>query len=304
MPIPPPAGIPLGLTSASPSVITPQTLATQLEDVGLSCSEITPQTLQQYIDEVNSQLPMGDTESYAISAPAGTITQDRLPAGVELDPAALQRSYDPPAGTIYGAMPPNVTAGIGNWTENDAAEGWSANLEVIQFPAHFDWLMSQRDTNGFDGTVDNPPAYTGYYANAEAIQKLFINVAVNASSVVVQGIDQTTMSAVFSNVIQPLADANLSNYDQTGSRVIMLVENYNTSTGAADAIGVVAVDWRLQITDYKRKSKDGGDTHWTVLTISSRAATYSDVVLLCTHYFAVLAQFGINPTTAPTCRRV
>ena len=112
------------------------------------------------------------------------------------------------------------------------------------------------------------------------------------------------MTAVFSNAIQPLQDATLNNYDQSSSRAIMLVENYNQSTGAADAIGVVSVDWRLQISDWQRKTKDGGDTHPTVLTISARSALYSDVALLCKHYFAVLTQFGIDPGSAPTCRKI
>jgi hypothetical protein len=101
-----------------------------------------------------------------------------------------------------------------------------------------------------------------------------------------------------------LADANLTNYDEPGSRAIMLVENYNQTTGYADAIGVVSVDWRLQITDWQRKTKEGGDTHPTVLNISARSALYSDVTLLCQHYSAVLKQFGIDPNQAPKCRTV
>jgi hypothetical protein len=162
--------------------------------------------------------------------------------------------------------------------------------------------MSNNESNGFAGVVDNPPAYTGNYPNAAAIQNLFINVGVTASSTLVKGIDKDAMTATFSNAIQPLADANLKNYDQSGSRAIMLVENYNTTTGYADAVGVVSVNWRLQISDWQRKSKDGGDTHPTVLTVNARSVLYSDVNLLCQHYNAVLTQFGIDPQTAPSCR--
>lgn len=304
MPIPPASQIRLSLDAADPSRLDQETLQAQLKDMGLSCSEITPESLKQYIAEVESQLQIGQVQSYAILAPAGTVAPHTMPRALAarrmLNATEIMRSA--PVGSVAAAVGVLEEAAIGNWTENDSAQGYSPNLQVIQYKDHFDWLMSQSGSNAFPGIVDNPPAYTGNYDNAAAIQKLFINVGVTASSTVVKGIDQNTMTAVFSNAIQPLADATLSNYDQPGSRAIMLVENYNTSTGYADAVGVVSVDWRLQISDYQRKTKDGGDTHPTVLTISARSVLYSDVNLLCSHYNAVLKQFGIDPSQAPSCR--
>jgi hypothetical protein len=307
LPIPPPPGVPISLSAATPSVINPDSLKTQLENVGLDCSEITTQFLQEKIVEVNSQLQRGQIQSFAILAPAGSVQTNTLPPSLAADAdlvarQAAERQADPEVGSLAAVMSESQEAAIGNWTENDRAQGYAPNLEVIQWPAHFEWLMSQKDSNAFPGIVDAPPAYTGNYPNAAAIQKLFINVAYSASSTVVAGIDQATMESVFSNVIQPLSDANLKNYNQPGSRTIMLVENYNTTTGYADAVGAVTVDWRLQISEYKRKTKHGGDTHPTVLTVSSRSVLYSDVALLCQHYNAVLKQFGIDPTTAPNCR--
>jgi len=310
MPIPPPAGISLDLAPATPSKLDAATLCQQLENIGLSCAQITDQNLQQYISEVETQLADGTVQSFMITAPSGTVAPDTLPAELDaveepsLHLMTAPAPAEPPVGSLAAAMPPNQTAAVGNWTENDAAQGWAPNLAVIQFQSHFDWLMTQAGSIGFSGIVDAPPAYTGNYPNAQAIQNLFVNVGVTASSTVVKGIDRDTMTAVFSNAIQPLADANLTNYDQPGSRSIMLVENYNQSTGYADAIGVVSVDWRLQITDWQRKTKEGGDTHPTVLNISARSALYSDVTLLCQHYSAVLNQFGIDPNQAPKCRTV
>jgi len=310
MPIPPPAGILLDLAPATPSKLDATTLCQQLENIGLSCAQITNQNLQQYISEVETQLADGAVQSFMITAPSGTVASDTLPAELDAveEPSLLLMTApapgEPPVGSLAAAMPPNQTVAVGNWTENDAAQGWAPNLAVIQFQSHFNWLMSQAGAIGFPGVVDAPPAYTGNYPNAQAIQTLFVNVGVTASSTVVKGIDRDTMTAVFSNAIQPLADANLTNYDEPGSRAIMLVENYNQTTGYADAIGVVSVDWRLQITDWQRKTKEGGDTHPTVLNISARSALYSDVTLLCQHYSAVLKQFGIDPNQAPKCRTV
>jgi hypothetical protein len=305
MPIPPPPKVPIDLNPADPSKLDAQALATQLENVGLNCAEITPDRLDQYITQVESEMPDGHIQSFAILAPAGTVTSETMPAHLaarrlQLAPAEVMAAA--PVGSLAAAVPALEAVADGNWTENDSAQGYSANLEVIQYPDHFDWLMANQSSNGFPGIVDTPPAYTGYYDNATAIQKLFVNVAVTASSTVVKGVDTDTMTAVFSNAIQPLKDSNIANYDQPGSRAIMLVENYDSSTGFCDAVGVVSVDWRLQIHDYKRKSKDGGNTHYTVLNVSARSCLYSDVNLLCSHYNAVLKQFGIDPAQAPPCR--
>lgn len=304
MPIPPPQGINLNLAEATPSALDAASLKTQLENIGLNCSQLTPEFLQAQVNEVTSQMPTGSAQAFAILAPAGMVTTESLPASLAAvrasKAAALQATA--PVGSLLAAMGASEEVAIGNWTELDSAQGYRANLEVIQYLSHFNWLMEQQESNAFPGIVDNPPAYQGDYPNADAIRTMFVNTARTAASTVVAGIDQSTMQAVFSNVIQPLTDSNLSNYDQSGSRAIMLAENYNQTTKYAEAIGVVSVSWRLQIQDYQRKSKDGGDTHHTVLTISSRSALYSDVSLLCRHYNSVLTQFGIDPAQAPTCR--
>ncbi len=304
MPIPPPAGVPLSLTAATPSKLDPATLKEQLKNMGLDCSQLTDTFLQQSINVVESQLHDGDLQSFAITAPTGTVATNTMPTTLVAAAVPAVSMAAAEVGSLAAVMPSSQQVAIGNWTENDSAEGYQPNLQVIQFPTHFDWLMTQKASNGFSGVVDNPPAYKGNYPNAAAIQNLFINVGVAASSTVVKGIDKDAMTATFSNAIQPLADANLQNYNQAGSRAIMLVENYNTSTGYADAVGVVSVDWNLQISDWKRKTKDGGDTHPTVLKVSARSVLYSDVTLLCQHYTAVLKQFGINPSSAPSCRTI
>ena len=310
MGIPPAAPISLDLAQATPSVLDADALCEQIKNLGLDCAQITPENLAQYISEVESQLADGAIQSFMITAPAGTVAANTLPAGLNaveepsLHLMSAAPAAEPPVGSLAAAMPANQAVATGNWTENDAAQGWAPNLAVIQYSDHFTWLMTQAASIGFPGIVDNPPAYTGNYQNAQAIQTLFVNVGVTSSATVVKGIDTDTMKAVFTNAIQPLADANLTNYDQSGSRSIMLVENYNQTTRTCDAIGVVSVDWRLQISDWKRKTKEGGETHPTVLTIGARSALYSDVSLLCQHYAAVLTQFGIDPSTAPKCRTV
>lgn len=289
MPFPPHAGIKApSLTAATPTPFDATALKTQLENIGLSCAQINPISLGQYIQTVTGQLPTGGVQAFGIMAP----------------PADLP----PPVAQVAGrmrmlqeAVPQLTDSAVGNWTINAGGDGYGPNLQVIQYPDHFNWLYDNRGTNGFTGVVDNPPTYSGNYPNAEAIQQLFVNVGTVASATLVKGIDQDAMKATLSNAIQPLGDATLSDYNVTDSRVIFLVDNFNASTGYCDGLGVLFVNWTLAISDYKRKSKDGGDTHPTNLTIKCGSVLYSDPGPLCANYNAVLKQFNIDPQTAPSC---
>ena len=293
MPFPPAGGIQIGtLNPATPTPFDVETLRSQLENIGLNCGQLTDQNLQAYINEVNAQLPMGAVQSYAITMPS---------AGPPSSQQADELGNPIDVTSLAAAVPAAADAATGNWTINDKAQGYANQLEVIQVPDHFNWLYANRASNGFTGVVDSPPAYTGNYPNAAAIQQLFVNVGVTASSTLVKGLDQATMQATFSNIIQPLKDPIPANYDVPGSRAIYLVDNYNTSTGYADGIGVLTVQWTLKITDWQRKTKDGGDTHPTNLTISAWSVLYYDPGVLCADYKAVLKQFGIDPATAPPC---
>ncbi len=290
MPFPPPSGIGVGqLVSATPTAFDAAALQTQLEAIGLSCAQINDQSLTQYIQEVTSQLPLGAVQAFAIKQPP----QNQQVSFATTDPATPRALAD--------AVPTLQTSSVGNWTISTTGDGYGPQLEVIQYPDHFNWLYDNRATNGFAGVIDNPPPYVGNYPNAEAIQNLFITVGVTASATLVKGIDQDAMKAALSNAIQPLANADLSDYNVSDSRVIFLVDNYNPSTKIADGVGVLFVSWTLTISDYKRKTKDGGDTHPTNLTIKAGSVLYSDPGPLCSDYHSVLVQFNIDPSTAPAC---
>lgn len=286
----PPSGIPVGqLAPATPTPFDADTLKTQLEAIGLSCAQINEQNLNQYIGEVTSQLPIGHVQAFAIKQPP----QNQGVAAAAMDVGEARALAD--------AAPSLETSATANWTISAAGDGYGPQLEVIQYPDHFNWLYDNRATNGFAGVIDNPPPYVGNYPNAEAIQNLFITVGVTASATLVKGIDQDAMKAALTNVIQPLSNADLSDYNVSDSRAIFLVDNYNPSTRIADGVGVLFVSWTLNISDYKRKTKDGGDTHPTTLTIKAGSVLYADPGTLCANYHSVLRQFKIDPTTAPAC---
>lgn len=83
---------------------------------------------------------------------------------------------------------------------------------------------------------------------------------------------------MLSNAIAPLSEGNVKDYDESDSRVIYLVDNYNPVTMEADAIGVLGIDWRLRIVDYKEKKKN--PEHDTTLTISTRSVLYDKLTTL------------------------
>ena len=262
------------LTAATPTPFTTDSLRTQLENIGLNCSELTDENLSAYIDRVKEQLPSGNVKVFAIQQPRSNSSS--VQSANDLEDSAQ-----------------------GNWTLDNDAQGYYQELAIMQVEERWNWLYDDRENNGFQGIKDDPPEYTGYYDNAEAIQDLFVNAALSASSTVVEGIDQQALEAMLTNVIAPLTDENISDYDDTSSRVIFLVFDYDPDTGYSEGVGSVTVEWHLRIEDYLRKDKDGGDTHDTLLKVWSRSLLYYSPEDLCRHYDAVVQQF--NLTEAPPC---
>jgi len=291
MPFGPGKKFQIGLNSSTPSPFTTDTLKTQLNAVGLNCNQLTPQFLQGSIDAVNSQLPKGAVQSFGIMAPHSSPSVANTTSSM-VRMCSVASTANPAAATL-------VQAADANWEPGTQAEGFNTQLAIIAYEDHFMWLYNNRGTTGFTGVVDSPATTSGNYPNAEAIQNLFVQVCLTASATVVKGLDQSTMQAILTNVIQPLANESLSNFNQTDSRTIMLVENYNEQTGEADGVGVLWVEWTLTIDDYKRKSKDGGDTHKTSLTVKSGSVTYQNPDQLCADYRSVCTQFKIQAQPCP-----
>lgn len=280
----------INLSATTPSQFTTDTLKTQLSAVGLNCSQLTNQFLENSITTVNSQLPTGAVQSFGIMAPQ---TSPALAKSLASRKLATDR-------TLF-AVPQSILAqaATANWEPGTQAEGFNTYLAVIAYTDHFQWLYNNRGTNGFTGVIDSPAATSGNYPNAQAIQDLFVQVCLTASATVVKGLDQSTMKAILTNVISPLQNESLSDFNQSDSRTIMLVDNYNAQTGEADAVGVLWVNWTLTISDYKRKSKDGGDTHATTLTVQSGSVAYTDPTQLCADYASVCTQFKIPAQPCP-----
>ena len=288
MPFPPTPGIKVGkLNAKTPTQFTIKSLKTQLEAVGLNCSELTDAYLQASINTVSDQIYKGQVQTFGIMAPASSSATTNAIGSV---------LFELPNDTIH-----LKTAATGNWEPDSYGDGFGTNLSVIAYESHFDWLYDNRGTNGFTGTKAQELHEVQNLQNVDAIQNLFVQVCEQASSTVVTGLDKSSMEAVLHNVIQPLNDAQLKDYDQTDSRVMYLLKDYDPQTRIAQGIGVLYVRWTLKINDYKRKSKDGGDLHHTDLTVNAGSVQYDNPSTLCRDFYEVVDKFEITVVSSDPC---
>lgn len=261
MPIPK-KRVPITLKKETPTELTVDSLQKQLHNVGLKCKHTDKEKLKEYKTEVISQFPHGQVETF------GIFKHKKSTNG------------SPNFTGEFGSFEANYngleSSSKGNWEPSETGLGYSSELEYIQFPTHFDYLMKHRPS--FTGVTEEPPPYKGKFDTVEAVKKLFVNVGTTASSTLVNGLDKSSIESVLSNAIAPLNDKNAKDYDEKDSRVIFLVDNYNEKSGEADAIGVLTINWHLTIKDYKEKKKSL--KHKTCLKIRARTVLYDDINVL------------------------
>lgn len=259
---------PINLNPATPTPVTVENLKKQLTDIGLTCPDSDPEKLKAYIKEVEQRLPSGATQTYQILEPAKD-----------------------PSTRIEGLHDDYQQSSVGNWEPDSTGLGYATTLEYIQYETHFDWLLGNQP--GFTGVVNNPPEYSGKYDSVSAVKEMFVNVALDASSTLVKGLDKASMQSVLSNAIAPVDDKNAQNYNPGWqSRVIFLVENYDPVKQEADAVGVLTIAWNLTIKDYKEKKKS--PLHETHLTVKARSVLYSSVETMNSDYLAARTHFKEN----------
>jgi len=257
--------ISIDLEPNTPTPLTPETLGAELNAIGLTCRYTTPRILQGLIDQVSNQIPAGTLESFRLLKPTAN-----------------------PENRLEGFVQDFETSSQGNWTVKDTA--YDPILEYIQYPTHFDWLKST-DTS-FTGISDQLPPDNLKATTVDAIKTFFVNTLTMASEVVLKGINNDTLRSVLSNVINALPP-DIKDFNETDSRVIFLVDNYNPNTKSADAIGVVSIDWTLTIKDYQESSNQPV-LHDTTLAVQARGVMYADLDQMNKNYNDAKAHFGNN----------
>jgi len=249
------------LSKSDASKLTPEGLSGMLNNIGLGCDQTKPGNLQPVIDNVKANLPMlGHAQSFIIDKIEKTPLGSRPKYLTKLRAPGLK------------AMGSSVSAEASSpWEPSDTAAGYATDLATIA--AHFDDLVGNYPN--FAGHRSTPLTAAGKYDTVDSIKSLFVQVAINASAAVITGVDNTSLEAVLSNIISPLNDTNVSNYDVTDNRLVFLVLDYDATNQTVAGLGFVQLDWHLTIQDYKKK-KDNLK-HDTNLTITARSIIYDSL---------------------------
>lgn len=264
--------IPIILRPCDPTTLTVDSLKNQLTSVGLTCPQAEESKLSGYIDEVKTRLPRGSIQSFQIFKKSSDANDQELATKLAATGSQL------------------VESSKGNWEPDSTAIGYGPQLEYIQYKDHFDWLKSNRPT--FTGVESEPYVNTGKFLTISAIKNLFVSVGTTASAALVKGLDKTSIESILSNAISPLPETT-KNLDQSSSRVIFLVEDYDPVTKEAAAIGVLTISWHLVIKNYKKKKK--APKHNTTLTINAWSVLYSDINFMEADFNAALSHFKNPP---------
>jgi hypothetical protein len=260
------------MTPTTPSDLTGDSLSPQLADIGLSCPQTSPDALQPVINDTKASFPFnGHGQFFKI-----VDTTDHVSKGVALAAAA--------------------DAATGQWEPSDTAMGYMSDLSIISY--YFDDLKANYP--GFTGFKITEPQSSDKFGTVDAIKNQFVTVGLNASASVVTGIDKDSLIAVLTGIIKPLSDT-VKDYDVSNSRFCCLLLNYN-GVDDADGVGFVSFSWRLQIHDYKNKSKDT-PVHQTTLDVTAWSVVYDNIDVLeaqkkwvqARHPAPTLALFGIPP---------
>ncbi len=287
----PTKGISIDLSRATPTPYTSEVLRSQLESIGLDCATLTHAYLGQQVDAVSAQLHNGACESFGIHSGSGATTSQEI----------AEWTADDAAGALAAS---GVTA---NWTPHGTALGYGQILELITFPAHFDWLYSNRASTGFVGVKDDFRKH-GQYGTVAAIQTMFVSACTAASSTLVSGLNKAAMKATLTNMIAPLKDKTLKDYtaphpltDPWPSRNIWLVEHYvpspnDPNTGSADGIGVTSIRYTMTVKDYRESGTDKPIVHDTKLEVKIESILYGNISQMCADFKSVVDQFGLHPS--------
>ncbi|MBY6255770.1 hypothetical protein K3G69_04550 [Phytobacter diazotrophicus] len=242
----------INLKSNTPDELTVANLKAQLTAIGLTCPDAAEDKLQGYINEVRNRMPDGTTMAFYIA------------------------DVNPETG-IMGRV------SNANWSPEDSALGYRDELTTVGKEENFKWLLSQGD---FSGQIHQSQTSQGKYDTVEAVKDAFVNVAEGASETLVHPLSRKDMEAALHNLLSDVNDGNVKNYDSGyQQKLFCLVENYIPETNDGNAIGVLGINWRLQVSDYKKKKHNA--QHSTTIELRSWSVLYDKTADLDKDYARV-----------------
>ncbi|MEK9498923.1 hypothetical protein V2H77_21160 [Photorhabdus sp. P32] len=248
--------IQINLTKSSPDQLSVSDLKAQLTAIGLSCELADENLLEQYIEEVREEIITGNTQAFTI----GEYNNGNF-----------------------------VHTSNANWQPEESALGLKEQLIYIGEWEHFKWLSDNYST--FAGNVDNPPSTKEKYDTLDAIKKAFVQIAEGASETLVTPMDKGDMESALTNLLSSVNNDNIQNYDSFfRTKLFLLIQNFDATKDKGDGVGVLGVEWRLKIQDYKQKKQS--TQHDTQIFLRSWSVTYDNTDDLIKQYNAVKAHFS------------
>jgi len=279
---------PIEMEATEPTSLNTDSITQQLNDLGLTCSETTGRRLEQNINDVINNIGKGSLQSFGVYSYQPASTQ-RIQAMIqnlnnedEIAAQLMEQEY--------------VRTAEGNWIEKGTGQ-FDAKLRVICQKDNYEYLKSNFADFPYCEVVQQ--TYESQENTVSAIKQFFVNVASSCTASTVEGIDETTLKAVFSNALAMINEStDLSNFSVTNqNRVITLLKDYNVTTKEADGVGIAVCEWDLSITNYQQKKESV--RHDTKVTVRSRSVLYRDPAILLKHYNAVKAIYkGVNSLIA------
>lgn len=273
--------IKISLNDCEPTKLSAEELTKQLNDIGLYCEETKDEKLEQNIKDVTKKIGIGKLATFGVYKDKGVLKVENLPNDtlIKLKKNNVD-TYNQMLGERF-----NKEAD-GSWEEGTAGQ-YTSELLTIQQKDNFDYLVS--NANDFPYAVDEEPTMTATVATVDAIKEMFVKSALVCTAATVDGLDQATLEAVFSNALNGINESSFSSdYDVSNNRVITLLMNYDPESGSCDGLGIVTCEWRLRIKNYKEKKKNA--KHETILDVNARSALYTDTETLDKHYQMVLGR--------------
>lgn len=263
--------IPISLQKDTPTKVSPEDLKAELNAIGLYCQETNVENLRKHIDDTLKLFPDGKVKGFGI---------------FEYNPPSMEELWEKGYTTKPLSEIVNPLSDIhSNWEPSDIVP-FRDELSAVGYPSHFDYLLDKYI--GFSG-VKSSESYSKEGTTVDAIKEQFTKIAINISSTLIEDLDKDQLEATFNKIISTL-DPGSKDYDSgLKNRGIFLVSGY--AQEQCDAIGILNVEYRLVVTNYK--DKKSSSTNYQ-LDVTVRTMMYTDVDMLDNHYNFVLAHFKSN----------
>ena len=220
--------------------LDPEELSDQLEAMGLSCPHTKGKLLERNIQDVLSRIETGPLETFGVYRDYGPLSNDQL-AGLGISPSGTAFNEELLQSVLQKQFERKAN---GNWAENNLGK-FTYKLFVLQNKDNFEYLKKNCDDFPF---TENSKTNIGKVTTVQAIKDLFTDTTSVCTAATVDGINEESLKAIFSNALETLDTSVLENdYEQSDNRVITLLLNYDPNNKTCDGVGILTCEWTIKI---------------------------------------------------------